>query len=189
MFLDRASHFYGITSVKHWLKGETWDTVGLFPRVTYCDLAMRILGNQFQRFTLQCALPINLLNEKFFAFLWWWMLPVILVSAYSLLRWLNLSSPWSRANFVHSYLTVQWNGFKAIEVAIEADDEHQFLNEFLGHDGVFLMRFVSWTAGPKITSALFAHLYMDFLLQKADAAQADICTAVRPSNFERVTTV
>ena len=37
MFLDRLSHFYGVTFVKHWLKGETWDTVGLFPRVTYCD--------------------------------------------------------------------------------------------------------------------------------------------------------
>ena len=80
---------------------------------------------------------------------------------------------------------MQWNGVDGM--AIKADDEPQFLDEFLGHDGVFLMRFVSWTAGPKITWELFRQLYTDFLLQKADAPQADICTAVKPSNFERET--
>jgi hypothetical protein len=185
MFLDRLSHFYGVTSMKHWLKGETWNTVGLFPRVTYCDIALRILGGQLQRHTLQCVLPINLLNEKFFSFLWWWMLPVIIVSAFSLFRWLYLSSHWSRQTFLHSYLTLQWNGAKADYIA--DDEEREFLNEFLGHDGLFLMRFVSWNAGPYITSEILQQLLTDYRLQKADAAQEDICTAVRHSNFESVT--
>lgn len=43
--------------------GQDWTTTGYFPRVVYCDYMMHEFAN-VQRKTVQCALAINILNEK-----------------------------------------------------------------------------------------------------------------------------
>ena len=174
-FIDRADNFYGWTLLNQWLQGDTWASVGLFPRVTYCDLSERILGNQMRTYTIQCVLSINMINEKLFAFLWWWVLLVILVSFFSLVSWLDrVFFPFSRYNFITSYLesAPEWQTReeKSLIEDVSGDRRatmlkkrvHTFVYSFLGQDGVFLLRLVAWNAGVGVTALLAETLYNDY---------------------------
>ena len=57
--------------VQSLFRGTTWETSGIFPRVTYCDIPIQSVGQPYTR-TIQCVLPVNMINEKIYIFLWIW---------------------------------------------------------------------------------------------------------------------
>ena len=82
IFLGSDYANYGIEVMMKLLQGKNLMNSKRFPRITMCDFKIRILGN-LQRYTVQCALPINLYNEIIFIFIWFWFIMVTFVSAYS----------------------------------------------------------------------------------------------------------
>jgi len=57
-----------------------------FPTVTLCDFGVRQMGTVHSH-TLQCVLPINLFNEKIYAFLWFWFVGIAVAICFSIVRW------------------------------------------------------------------------------------------------------
>lgn len=47
-------------------------TIHYFPRVTFCDMERYIIG-QVEHDTFQCVLMLNVINEKLFLMLWYWI--------------------------------------------------------------------------------------------------------------------
>lgn len=73
-FIGSSTFTYGLD----YLHDMLWNNTDVsrsrhFPLVTLCDIVTRSFANN-QRFTLECVLPINLVNDKLFFFVWWWLL-------------------------------------------------------------------------------------------------------------------
>ncbi|TKR93708.1 hypothetical protein L596_008118 [Steinernema carpocapsae] len=66
-----------------------WQSSGLFPRVTLCDIDIRVPG-QFQKYTMECTLPLNMLNEKIFVFLFFYLLTLAFFTVFNVLYWIVL---------------------------------------------------------------------------------------------------
>ena len=97
LLLGAGYHLYGAQVIADALSGNQLKgvvggavTVGSgtqrFPTVTLCDFAVRQMGTVHSH-TLQCVLPINLFNEKIYAFLWFWMVGVSVAVCFSIVRW------------------------------------------------------------------------------------------------------
>lgn len=68
-----------------------------FPRSNMCDFKIRIPGN-VQRYSVQCALPINLYNEMIFTILWFWF---VIISNYWTLSSSGIKWGWGNSRKVH----------------------------------------------------------------------------------------
>ena len=87
-------------TVKHML------FVSVCVQVTLCDFEIRQLNN-IQRWTFQCALPINLFNEQIFSFLWFWFIFVAIITIFSFGLWVARAIMRSnRSHYVRKFLKV-----------------------------------------------------------------------------------
>ena len=57
----------------------------LFPKVTKCSFPIYGASGTLQNFDAMCILPVNMLNEKIFIFLWFWLFIVATLTAIALL--------------------------------------------------------------------------------------------------------
>lgn len=70
-FLGIDYHMYGAHIVSRLIRGVDWTASDRFPRITLCSFQIRHQA-RVHDYVVQCALTINLFNEKIFIFLWFW---------------------------------------------------------------------------------------------------------------------
>lgn len=174
-FLGTDYHLYGFDVMRRMANGEEWTTSSRFPRVTLCDFNVRKLGN-IHRYTIQCALPLNLFYEMMFIFLWFWMIFVMTVTICSLIQWVIVSVFFC---FQEGYVT---DRLREIDDKLTADtaDVGRFARIYLRRDGCFILRLVSKNAGDRIAGELVASLWQEYIkdqvsqsIESAAAAAAD----------------
>ena len=79
--------------------GQGWQDSSLFPRVTLCDFKVKQLANEHE-YTVQCVLMINMLNEKIYLFLWYWLFLTTcatLINLFYCLIFLILPNLWQKS--------------------------------------------------------------------------------------------
>lgn len=158
VFLGTNYHLYGIEVIRKMTSGQDWTTSDRFPRVTLCDVEIRRLGN-IHRHTVQCTLPMNLLNEIFFIFLWFWFAFVGLVTIGSLIVWLiNSVSVRRQTKLVRGHL------YAVGKLRSSTMDENkkrleEFVTGYLRRDGCFILRMVSKNASDVIAAELTSGLW------------------------------
>ncbi|CAD6194742.1 unnamed protein product [Caenorhabditis auriculariae] len=131
-FLGTQYTFWGLGVFWDMVNGRHWQQSGHFPRVAFCDLNVRELGN-INHWTVQCVLMVNMFNEKIFIFIWFWFLFVLLLTVANVGKWLvQRFSTSSRKNFVATLLE------DAHEMEPEGDParENRFYETVLKDDGV-----------------------------------------------------
>ena len=187
MFLGSNYANYGLEVLRKLLQGADLMNSKRFPRVTMCDFRIRLLGN-LQRYTVQCALPINLYNEIIFIFIWFWFVMVTVVSGYSFcfFLWKGVSMR-GKVRFVEarveSGLVKRGGGGSGDGCGDGCGDDgvtrlnpgardhytdfrrnrkervRMFVREELKGDGVFLLRMVAWNSSGLIAVDLVTRLW------------------------------
>jgi hypothetical protein len=98
--------FFGLHLLLNLTRGIDWHASGTFPRVTYCDFKVRVVGQpKPQPHTVQCVLPVNMLNEKIYLVLWFWFVFLFGITIYNVGAWLwRTYLPFNSRAFVGKYL-------------------------------------------------------------------------------------
>ncbi|VDM40170.1 unnamed protein product [Toxocara canis] len=138
------------------LQQQSWETTGLFPRVTMCDFKVRDIGHR-HHFTIQCVLMANMFNEKIFLGLWWWILILLTTTCLNFTYWIYIMfSSSSKYNFLEGLITLGHARMQLMERRVES------LASQLGGDGMLVLRLMVQNAGEIITSLVVARLYDQF---------------------------
>mgnify|MGYP001035860305 CR=1 FL=1 len=128
-----------------------------FPRVTLCDLHIREIGN-LHRYTVQCVLPINMLNEKMFSLAWFWFIFVFLSNLFSFLSLLyDFLNPNQRIGFIRNFLRLSKLNPKIDEQLLK-----QFTRDFLMPDGVFIIKILSTNGSAVFTTGVVRKLFTKY---------------------------
>jgi hypothetical protein len=173
-FMGPNFNMYGFHVMRDLYIGKDFWESPRFPRVTMCDFTIRTLGENNHRNTIQCTLPINLFNEKIFMFLWFWLVLVSTLSAYSFLTWLFNFTPNSCNSFVRRYLNIgerysnhilpltNTNASSTPHGCIDTSLLNKFISEYLRKDGVFLLRIIKKNSNDLVVGELIAELWMNY---------------------------
>ena len=154
VFLGTDYHVYGFEVIQRFINKDDWTQSHRFPRETICDFKMRHM-NTFQRFVVQCALPINLFSEKIFIFLWFWFAMLSLLTVFSVIKWSFDLLFWSRhVTYVKHTLSI-WISFEGRET----ETAKKFCTSYLRRDGMFLIRLIRSNVGHLIAAEVLKGLY------------------------------
>ena len=161
LFLGTDYNMYGFDIISKVIAGDDLINSRRFPRVTLCDFNIRILGNT-QRYTVQCALPINLYNEIIFIFIWFWFIFVAIATSCSFCLWVWRAF-YMRGNYhyVKTRLIAMDKLKRAPSWLVD-----KFVKEYLQRDGVFIMRMVARNSSDLVAAELVTGLWDQYKRKK-----------------------
>lgn len=154
-FNTTLSPVFGISVLHDIVKGHDWQMTQIFPRVGFCYAELKILGVQANGVTAQCALPVNMLNEKIYIFLWWWIVFAATITLVYLGIWVFRFCMRSReADYIFKYINLSDD-----VMPFDERNAYDFASKFLRHDGMFLVRMVRMNAGDVVAAAVVNALW------------------------------
>jgi len=139
-FVAASETFWGFSIVNDLIHGRDWRVNGYFPRVTFCDLSTRDIG-QSRPHTVQCVLMINMFTEKIYIFLWFWFFALAIITTINLLLWLY------RAFVMHSRVSMVEDALALHDIRPSDSEMRKFINDELKTDGVVMLRLIDSNAG------------------------------------------
>lgn len=156
-FKKRNYTLFGISIAKDILAGVDWQITMVFPRVGFCLVPLKHMGSNNYA-TAQCVLPVNMLNERIYIFLWFWIALTATITAISIPMWFaRMNYEKSRTGFIKKYLKLGEEISKQDKFMVD-----KFTRQFLRHDGVFLLRIISMNAGELVCSDIICQLWKVF---------------------------
>ncbi|CAD5208966.1 unnamed protein product [Bursaphelenchus xylophilus] len=170
-FVAGNNFLWGYDVLSELVQGGDWRTTGAFPRVTFCDLRTRDLG-QFREHTVQCVLMINMFAEKIYIFLWLWSLALLVVAILNLFAWLYRTlSMGSKVRMVKDALKLHHEKPSTANV-------EKFIQRFLKTDGMTVLRLIDSNAGYVNMADILCELWMNYGKKNDSSAPSPIPTKV-----------
>ncbi|KAK4470488.1 hypothetical protein MN116_006038 [Schistosoma mekongi] len=148
--INGDNRLFGISILSDLIMGRHWNETSVFPRVGFCRVPIKLTSTPIPTVTVQCTLPVNMLNEKIYVFLWFWFVFVASLEVASIGVWIyRLAARQSRLRFLIRYL-------KIADVYEESMDPllARFEMTFLRLDGSFLLQMMRLNAGSLITQEI-----------------------------------
>uniref|UniRef100_A0A914LHZ5 Innexin n=1 Tax=Meloidogyne incognita TaxID=6306 RepID=A0A914LHZ5_MELIC len=173
LFLGTWDLFWGFNIL--WqivVDGVDWRNNGFFPRVTFCDLQTRDIG-QYREHTVQCVLMINMFAEKIFIFLWLWFFILLFILPLNISLWIyRIFSMKSneemivdalKANFRKNYFLISPPPpFQLHDHFPTIQDVRKFIREFLKIDDIVILRMINSNVGYIQTSDILHQLWLNY---------------------------
>lgn len=148
--LNSDYNLFGLTILNDLLKGRYWNETSVFPRVGFCRVPIKLTSTPIPMVTVQCTLPINMLNEKIYVFLWFWFVFVASLEVTSIGVWAcRLAARQSRLRQLVRYLKIAGTYEESMDPLLT-----RFEMTFLRLDGSFLLHMMHLNAGSLITQEI-----------------------------------
>uniref|UniRef100_A0AC35UI57 Innexin n=1 Tax=Rhabditophanes sp. KR3021 TaxID=114890 RepID=A0AC35UI57_9BILA len=147
---------WGFQTMFEIARGEGVRESEIFPRVIMCDFKVRNLG-QNQAHSVQCVIMMNMINEKLYLFLYFWLIGIAFLTTLNFLYYLIIMSiPSLRANQAISGLKKEFQTKRDYNHRVCLD---RFVHKFLRPDGVLLLIFIRNHIGGRVTFDLTNAMY------------------------------
>jgi hypothetical protein len=147
--ISRFNHFKYDTLETHFLKQfakkmssgitELIDTSS-FPKRTLCDFTFRELASN-HAYTVECILPLNIIVEKMYAFLYIWFILLAFITLIDFVKWIGhlihflVSSDRTREHYVRTHLIDR--------TKLSPDEIKFFTQDHLTGNNYFLLKLLS----------------------------------------------
>jgi len=155
-FIGTTDLLWGWKILVNLVSGVHWQDNGHFPRVTFCDVTVRDVG-QVRTHTIQCVLMMNMFIEKMYIILWVFMFIAFIVSILNLIGWIfRLLSKGSIRRLVKDSL-------KSQQKTISNGEAEDFIRQYLQMDGVLLLRLLDSNVGYVKMADLVVTLHRQYL--------------------------
>ena len=152
-------YIYGYEVIQSILTENDWSRTQRFPRVTLCDFDLRQMTN-VQRWTLQCVLPVNLYNEKFFIFLWFWITIVAVLTLFNVLySVLLITVPNNNKSFIKKYLKIIGAYDRENKDIFTQKLTKSFVDKYLRLDGIFLLKLITANSNSVMATDIVRKLF------------------------------
>uniref|UniRef100_A0A8W8KUN3 Innexin n=1 Tax=Magallana gigas TaxID=29159 RepID=A0A8W8KUN3_MAGGI len=113
-----------------------------------------------QRWTLQCVLPVNLYNEKFFIFLWFWITIVAVLTFFNVLYTvLLIVVPFNRKSFIKKYLKIIDAYDRENKDLFTQKLTRDFVDKYLHQDGIFLLKLITSNCNTVMVTDIVQELF------------------------------
>lgn len=145
-FIGLGDSSWAFTVIHNAYNNLYWDSTGFFPRITYCDLPIKGAG-QARIHTVQCLLMINILIEKVYIVVYFWLLGLFAVTLINLL--------WSSICILFNVRSPLEKFSKPL---FEDGYNYEFAGNYMAMNGALLIRFVNEHAGSVAASKLVERL-------------------------------
>jgi len=149
-------HLYGAYIVERLLRGQDWSQSERFPRVTLCEFPIR-RQSRLHNYVVQCALTINLFNEKIFLFVWFWYVGLALISFINFFTWLFRALYWPGQV---QYVRKQLRAFDSTQR--EPGILAKFTENYLRRDGMFIVRLIGMNMGEVVAGEVLCGLWNNY---------------------------
>ena len=169
-FFGFQYHQWGFEFLRKFLTGdEDYSRIDkAFPRVTFCDFRIRNLADNIHQHSVQCALPINLFNEKFFICLWFWLIILAVATFVNFLYWLKVTFVGYRKRTMAKYLRSHnklGTGEKDLDIF------NTFITEYCHLDGAFIIEIIRRNSNYITTSEIIVALWSRYHREIARSQQ------------------
>ncbi|KAE9549809.1 hypothetical protein FO519_006974 [Halicephalobus sp. NKZ332] len=155
-FINADSVFWGFGLLKDLTSGSDWRVNGYFPRVTFCDLQTRDLGQQ-RPHTIQCVLMLNMFIEKIYLFLWAWFLFTFVLTVVNILWWA------SKVVFINRRVKMINDALAQSGVEDrDARDIKEFIVKYLRSDGIVVLKLIEANVGYIMMSDVCKRLWENY---------------------------
>uniref|UniRef100_T1E108 Innexin n=1 Tax=Dendrocoelum lacteum TaxID=27895 RepID=T1E108_9PLAT len=147
------------------VNGRTWSETLIFPRSGMCRFKFENLGAVNYMFA-QCSLPINMINEKIYVFLYFYIICNIILTTYSLCLWI-IGFGFCKM-FIHTLRNRILENSKKKTLYFE-----EFVNGFLKIDGTFVLKMVNSNVGSLMSEEIINGIFERYVETKEEGADND----------------
>ena len=114
---------YGIEVVTKLIKNkDPFELSTQFPIITFCDYFVHQNLRQVHFYSVQCLLSINVLIEKFYVLIWFWLAILLVVTLINLLSWTFEIILFGKVSFLKKYIQIKRKMIQAEESNARIDD-------------------------------------------------------------------
>ena len=117
------------------------------------------MADNIHKHSVQCALPINLFNEKFFICLWFWVILLCGMTIWNFFAWSFMILSVRRKSFFEQYLKAKQKFGGSEKDGLILDS---FVSEYCHLDGAFIFALLRQNTNFIITSEIICSVWDKF---------------------------